>query len=108
MRNFFFYKQNCFDQLHQQQLLPKARNRIHHFGLPDSALINRLTSLDLNDEFDPYSFNACTNHLLFKKYDFSKAAPDQNQWLHGKISRFQAEERLKTFNQAGCYLGIYI
>lgn len=28
----------------------------------------------------------------------------QHRWLHGKINRFQAEERLKTFNQPGCYL----
>lgn len=103
MSNFFFYKQNNFDsQLHpQQQLFKNTSHNRAHFRVPDSALIHRITALEINDEFDPYAFSACTNHLLFKKYDFSKSAPESNQWLHGKINRFQAEERLKTFGQPG-------
>lgn len=85
MNNIFLYKQqNCFDsqQLYAQQFKnASSRSRVHHFGQPDTALINRITALELNEEFDPYALGACTNHLLFKKCDFAKSAPPESQYV---------------------------
>lgn len=86
MNNIFLYKQqqNCFDSPQQhshgqfKNLSNRNHYRVHHFGQPDTALINRITTLELNEEFDPYAFGGCTNHL-FKKCDFSKSAPSECQ-----------------------------